>query len=207
MIQGPGSVQRSPLCNYPKCMGTNRFPSLMKLKLFGQDSYRIADPTLQLHPPPIDPLFGRFLSKGLYILLPIMSRCHTWKLRRSLLEQVFTLPLNADMFLYEILSALKSPAPSQSDLSEVRRHLEALANLMCIYSMYWFDWQVVHYLSERDAFLDKCALASTMKASLRVQPLESSTLFGPKIPEVSKCSREDLKGDLCKEQHLSHYLR
>ena len=31
-----------------------------------------------------------------------------------------------------------------------------------------------------------------MKASLRVKPLESSTLFGPKIPEMSKCYREDL---------------
>ena len=31
-----------------------------------------------------------------------------------------------------------------------------------------------------------------MMASLSVQPLESSTLFGPKIPEVSKCYREDL---------------
>ena len=31
-----------------------------------------------------------------------------------------------------------------------------------------------------------------MKASLRFQCLGSSTLFGPKIQEVSKCSREDL---------------
>ena len=34
---------------------------------------------------------------------------------------------HADMFLYGILSALNSPAPSQTDLVEVRRYLQALA--------------------------------------------------------------------------------
>ena len=47
-------------------------------------------------------------------------------------------------------------------------------------------------LAKRCVYLDKCALDSSMKASLRVQPLESSTLFGSKIPEVAKCYREDL---------------
>ena len=47
-------------------------------------------------------------------------------------------------------------------------------------------------LARRDAFVDKCALDSSMKASRRVQPLESSTLFGSKIPEVAKCYKEDL---------------
>ena len=47
-------------------------------------------------------------------------------------------------------------------------------------------------LARCDVDLDKCALDSSMKASLRVQPLESSTLFGSKIPEVAKCYKEDL---------------
>ena len=47
--------------------------------------------------------------------------------------------------------------------------------------MYWLDLLV-----------DKCALDSSMKASLRVQPLESSTLFGSKIPEVAKYYKKDL---------------
>ena len=42
-------------------------------------------------------------------------------------------------------------------------------------------------LARRDAYLDKCTLAS-----LRGQLLESSTLFGSKIPEVTKCYKEDL---------------
>ena len=57
-VQGPNPIQGSPLDSYPKGMGNNRFPSLMmKPKVFGQDSYRIVDPTLQLNPPPIDPFF------------------------------------------------------------------------------------------------------------------------------------------------------
>ena len=50
-IQGANPIQGSPLDNYPKWMGTNRFPSLysyMKPKVFGQESYKITDPTLAL---------------------------------------------------------------------------------------------------------------------------------------------------------------
>ena len=82
--------------------------------------------------------------------------------------------------------------PSQSDLVEVHRYLEALAQL----HMHLFDVLIKlasgPLLARRDAYLDKCALDSSMKASLRVQPLESSMLFGSKIPEVVKCYKEDL---------------
>ena len=74
----------------------------------------------------------------------------------------------------------------------MRRYLEALAQS----HVHLFDVLVRlasgPLLARRDAFLDKCALDSSMMASLSVQPLKSSTLFGPKIPEVSKCYREDL---------------
>ena len=64
-IQGPSPIHGSALCGYPKCMGTNRFPSLMmKPKVLGQDSYRIANPTLQLHPSPINPSFREVLKQG-----------------------------------------------------------------------------------------------------------------------------------------------
>ena len=68
------------------------------------------------------------------------------------------------MFLYGILSALKSPTPSQSDLAEVHRYLEALAQSQ----MHLFDVLVRlasgPLLARRDAYLDKCALGSSMKA-------------------------------------------
>lgn len=64
---------------------------------------------------------------------------------------------------------------------------------MCIDSMYCVLVRLATgpLLARRNAFLYECALDSSMKASLRVQPLESSSLFGPKIPEMSKCYRED----------------
>ena len=61
------------------------------------------------------------------------------------------------MFLYGILSALNSPAPSQTDLVEVRRYLQALAQS----HMLMFDVLVRlasdPLLARRDAYLDKCA--------------------------------------------------
>ena len=91
-----------------------------------------------------------------------------------------------------ILSALNSPAPSQTDLVEVRRYLQALAQS----HMHMFDVLVClasgPLLARRDAYLDKCALDASVKSSLRVQPIESATLFGPKMPEVAKTYKEDL---------------
>ena len=39
-------------------------------------------------------------------------------------------------------------------------------------------------LARRDAYLDKCALDSTVKSSLRVQPQDSATLFGLESSDV-----------------------
>ena len=116
-IQGPGPIQGYSLCGYPKCMGTNRVASLMmKPKVFGQDS-----------PPPIAPSFREVLKQGASYPTAHnvqLSHLETWeKLARAGIH----ITSHADMFLHGILSALKSPTPSQSDLSEVGRYLEALA--------------------------------------------------------------------------------
>ena len=146
-------------------MGTNRFPSLMmKPKVFGQDSYRIADPTLQLHPPPIDPSLREVLKHAASYPASHnvqLSHLETWeKLARAGIH----INSHADMFLYGILSALKSPTSSQSDLSEVSRYLEALSKS----HVHLFDvlgrLASGPLLARRDAFLDKCALDSSMKA-------------------------------------------
>ena len=164
-IQGPCPIQGSPLYSYPKCMGTNRFPSLMmKPKVFGQDSYKIADPTLQLHPPPIDPSLREVLKHAASYPASHnvqLSHLETWeKLARAGIH----INSHADMFLYGILSALKSPTSSQSDLSEVSRYLEALSKS----HVHLFDvlgrLASGPLLARRDAFLDKCALDSSMKA-------------------------------------------
>ena len=64
-IQGDNPIEGSPFDSYPKRMGTNGFPSLnMKPKVFGQDSYKITDPTLELDSPPIDPSFREVLKQG-----------------------------------------------------------------------------------------------------------------------------------------------
>ena len=191
-IQGPNPIQGSPLDSYLKGMGNNRFPSLMmKPKVFGQDSYKIADPTLQLNPPPIDPSF-RELRQGASFPTSHNIQLSHLEIWEKLARAGIHITSHADMFLYGILSALKRPMPSQSDLTEVHRYLEALAQS----HMHLFDVLVRFasgpLLARRDAYLDKCALDSSMKASLRVQPLESSTLFGSKIPEVAKRYKEDL---------------
>ena len=136
--------------------------------MFGQNSYRIADPTLQLNPLPIDPSFRKVLRQG--ALFPTshniqLSHLEIWE---KLARAGIYITSHADMFLYGILSALKSPTPSQSDLAEVRKYLETLAQS----HTHLFDVLVRlasgPLLARRDAYLDKCALDSSMKASLRV---------------------------------------
>lgn len=49
-IQGENPVPGSPLNSYPKSMGSNKFPTLNKPKVFAQDSYRLEHPTLGFLP-------------------------------------------------------------------------------------------------------------------------------------------------------------
>ena len=192
-IQGPNPIQGSPLDSYPKGLMTNRFPSLhMKPKVFSQESYKISDPTMVIDHPPIDPSFREVLKQG--ALFPTSHSLQLQQLEgwEKLARAGIHINSHADMFLYGILSALNSPAPSQTDLVEVRRYLQALAQS----HMHMFDVLVRlasgPLLARRDAYLDKCALDASVKSSLRVQPIESATLFGPKMPEVAKTYKEDL---------------
>ena len=146
-------------------MENNRFPSLMmKPKVFGQDSYRIADPMLQLNPPPIDPSFREVLRQGASFPTSHKIQLSHLEIWEKLARAGIHITSHADIFLYGILSALKSPTPSQSDLVEVCRYLEALAQS----HMHLFDVLVRlvsgPLLARRDAYLDKCALDSSMKA-------------------------------------------
>ena len=192
-IQGPNPIQGSPLDSYPKGLMTNRFPSLhMKPKVFSQESYKISDPTMVIDHPPIDPSFREVLKQG--ALFPTSHSLQLQQLEgwEKLARAGIHINSHADMFLYGILSALNSPAPSQTDLVEVRRYLQALAQS----HMHMFDVLVRlasgPLLARRDAYLDKCALDASVKSSLRVQPIESATLFGPKMPEVAKTYKDDL---------------
>ena len=190
-IPGPNPIQGSPLDSYPKGLITNRFQSLhMKPKVFSQESYKISDPTMVIDQPPIDPSFREVLKQG--ALFPTSHSLQLQQLEgwEKLARAGIHINSYADMFLYGILSALNSPAPSQTDLVEVRRYLQALAQS----HMLMFDVLVRlasdPLLARRDAYLDKCALDASVKSSLRVQPVESATLFGHKMLEVAKTTKK-----------------
>ena len=192
-LQGENPIPGSPLDSYPKGMGTNRFPSLyMKPKVFGQESYKISDPTLDIVPPPIDPSFREVLRQGASLPTSHVVQLQQLEGWEKLTRAGIHISSHADMFLYVILSALNSSAPSQADLADVRRYLQALAQS----HKHLFDVLVRltsgPMLARRDVFLDKCALDSSVKSSLRVQPLDSATLFGSKMPDVAKTNKEDL---------------
>ena len=162
-IQGPNPIQGSPLDSYPKGLMTNRFPSLhMKPKVFSQESYKISDPTMVIDHPPIDPSFREVLKQG--ALFPTYHSLQLQQLEgwEKLARAGIHINSHAGMFLYGILSALNSPAPSQTDLVEVRRYLQALAQS----HMHMFDVLVRLasglLLARRDAYLDKCALDASV---------------------------------------------
>ncbi|MCG7868704.1 MAG: hypothetical protein JAY74_20320 [Candidatus Thiodiazotropha taylori] len=203
-IQGENPIPGSPLNSYPKGMGTNKFPTLNKPKVFAQDSYRLENPTLGLNPAPLDPSFREVLKQG--ASLPTAHSIQLQQLEgwERLARAGIHITSHADMFLYGILSALGSSTPSQSDLSEIRRYLQALAQS----HLHIFDVLVRlasgPLLARRDAFLAKCALDPTLRSSLRVQPIESATLFGSKMPEVSKTFKEDLTRKSLQNAAVSH---
>ena len=100
---------------------------------------------------------------------------------------------------------LHSSAPSQADLAEVRRYLQALDQS----HKHLFD-DLVHLtsgpiLARRDAFVDKCALDSSVKSSFTVQPLESDTLFGAKMPGVAKTCKEDMRSRSLQNAAVAHF--
>ena len=85
--------------------------------------------------------------------------------------------------------------PTPYYLSEVRRYLQALAQS----HIHLFDVLVRltcgPLLARRDA---------SLKSSLRVQSLELSTLFGSKMPDVAKTSKEDLTRRSLQNATVSH---
>ena len=182
------------------------FPSLnRKPKVFGQDSYKITDSTYELDPPPIDPFFREVLKQG--ASLPSSHSVQLQQLEgwERLARAGIHIGSHADMFLYGILSALSNPTPSQSDLAEVRRYLQALAQA----HMHLFDVLIRlasgPLLARRDAFLDKCdALDASLKYSLRVQPLQSSTVFGSEMLDIAKTYKEDLTRRSLQNAAVSH---
>ena len=60
--------------------------------------------------------------------------------------------------------------------------------------------------ARRDSFLDKCALDASLKSSVRVQPLQSSNVFGSKMPDVAKTYKEDLTRRSLQNAAVSHSL-
>ena len=94
----------------------------LKPKVFGQDSYKITDPTLEFDPPPIDPSFREVLKQG--ESLPSFHNVQLQQLEgwERLPRTGIHISSHADMFLYGILSAISSLIPSLSDLAEVRKY-------------------------------------------------------------------------------------
>ena len=204
-IQGPSFIQGLPLDSYPKGMGTNMFSSLMlKPKVFSQDSYRIADPTLQLNPPPIDPSFREVLRQGSSFPTSHSIQLSHLEIWEKLARAGIHITSHADMFLYGILSALKSSTP-QSDLTEV--HLEALAQSHMHLSVVLVRLASGPLLARRDAYLDKCALDASMKASeFSLRSLQR--FLALRFQKWWNIIWRTWQGEVCREQrHLSLSLR
>ena len=124
-IQGEKLPSGQALDSFPKGLSTGKFPSLAKPKVFAPGSYLVADPLLGPQPTPLDPAF-RQVSKGTppsSSNIP-MSVLENWE---SMARAGIQVGSHMDMFFFGILSILRSQNPSEEDLQEARRYLEALA--------------------------------------------------------------------------------
>ena len=80
---------------------------MMKLKVFGQDSYRIADPALQLNPPPVDLSFREVLRQGASFPTSHNIQLSHLEIWEKLARAGIHITSHADMFLYGILSPMQ----------------------------------------------------------------------------------------------------
>ncbi|MEW8544926.1 MAG: hypothetical protein AB2693_15475, partial [Candidatus Thiodiazotropha sp.] len=99
---------------------------------------------------------------------------------------------HSELFLCGTLKTLQQDSLSKDDMLEVSRYLQAVAvsqsHLIEILSRLASG----PLLARRDACLAVSDLDSEVKQSLRVQPIESSTIFGEKFPEIVKQYKDGL---------------
>lgn len=192
-LKGEEEVPMSPLPTYPKAFKTGSFVSInSKPKIFQASSYEALNPVINMDAPSINPGLKDVLKQGSSVPSSHSLQFSTLENWEKLARTGIQVASHSEMFLCGTLKTIQQESCSKDDMLEVSRYLQAVAisqsHLVEILSRLASG----PLLARRDACLAVSDLDSDTKQSLRAQPIQSSTIFGEKFPEVVKHYKDGL---------------
>ena len=183
----------APLPSYPKGFKSGSFVALnSKPKIFQPSSYESLNPVFNVDPPSVNPGLKDVMKQGSSVPSSQSVQFSTLENWEKLARTAMHVASHSELFLCGTLKTTQQDSLSKDDLLEVSRYLQAVAvsqshliEILCRLSS-------GPLLTRRYACLAVTDLHSDIKQSLCVQPIESSTIFGEKFPEIVKQYKEGL---------------
>ena len=184
-LKGEEEIAMSPLPIYPKGFKPGSFVALnSKPRVFLPSSYEAINPHISLDPPSLNPGLKDVIKQGSAIPSSHNVQFSTLENWEKLARAGIQVASHSELFLCGTLKTIKNENLSKDDMLEVSRYLQAVAQSQSHLVEILSRLASGPLLARRDACLSVTDLDTECKQSLRVQPMESATIFGNKFPEV-----------------------
>ena len=192
-LKGEEEIPMTPLPSYPKCFKGGSFVALnSKPRICLPSSYEALNPRITMDPPPVNPGIRDVLRQGVTVPSSQAVQFSTLENWEKLARTGMQVASHSEMFLCGTLKTIQQDSLSREDMMEVSRYLQAVAASQSHLVEILARLASGPLLARRDACLDASDLDPEVKRSLRVQPIESGTVFGSKFPEVVRQYKEGL---------------
>ena len=192
-LKGEEEIAMSPLPIYPKGFKPGSFVALnSKPRVFLPSSYEAFNPHISLDPPSLNPGLKDVIKQGSAIPSSHNAQFSTLENWEKLARAGIQVASHSELFLCGTLKTIKNENLSKDDMLEVSRYLQAVAQSQSHLVEILSRLASGPLLARRDACLSVTDLDTECKQSLRVQPMESATIFGNKFPEVVSQYKESL---------------
>ena len=192
-LKGEEEIAMSPLPIYPKGFKPGSFVALnSKPRVFLPSSYEAINPHISLDPPSLNPGLKDVIKQGSAIPSSHNVQFSTLENWEKLARAGIQVASHSELFLCGTLKTIKNENLSKDDMLEVSRYLQAVAQSQSHLVEILSRLASGPLLARRDACLSVTDLDTECKQSLRVQPMESATIFGNKFPEVVSQYKESL---------------
>lgn len=192
-LKGEEEVAMTPLPSYPKGFKAGSFVSLnSKPKIFQASSYESLNPVMNVDPPSVNPGLKDVTKQNTSVPASHAVQFSTLENWEKLARTGVQVASHSELFLCGTLKTMQQDSLSKEDLLEVSRYLQAVAVSQSHLVEILCRLASGPLLARRDACLAVSDLDAEIKQSLRVQPIESSTIFGDKFPEIVKQYKDGL---------------
>ena len=192
-LKGEEEVPISPLPTYPKGFKSGSFVSInSKPKIFQTSSYEALNPIINMDPPSANPGLRNIMKQGASIPSSQSIQFSTLENWVKLARTGIPFASHSEIFLCGTLKTIQQDSCCKDDMLEVSRYLQAVAISQSHLVEILTRLASGPLLARRDACLAVSDLDSDMKQSLRVQPIESTTIFREMFPEIVKQYKDGL---------------